>query len=184
MKSFKEAWALTHQLEKGYSNNPSDSGGETNHGITIAVARKNGYTESMKDLPLDVAESIAKKEYWDVLRLDDIAVLSERVALELFDTGFNCGPLAAAMFLQRGLNCFNRSNRIPADYPEVTEDGKLGPLCVISLAAYFQKRGKDGELVMLRYLNAAQGMYYDTLRKARIKDEEFTFGWFLNRVTI
>ncbi|WP_083579019.1 glycosyl hydrolase 108 family protein [Tardibacter chloracetimidivorans] len=43
--------ALLHR-EGGYVNNPNDTGGETNWGITRGVAVANGYSGPMKDLPL------------------------------------------------------------------------------------------------------------------------------------
>lgn len=49
--------------EGGYVNNPADRGGETKYGITEAVARTNGFKGNMKDLPLDVAKAIYKKQY-------------------------------------------------------------------------------------------------------------------------
>ena len=33
-------------VEGGYVNDPSDSGGETNFGITVAVARQFGYVSN------------------------------------------------------------------------------------------------------------------------------------------
>ena len=38
-------------LEGGYSDNPADPGGKTNHGVTEQVARANGYQGDMKALP-------------------------------------------------------------------------------------------------------------------------------------
>ena len=49
--------------EKGYVNNPKDAGGETNWGITIATARRNGYTGPMRDLSRDQAAKIYLNEY-------------------------------------------------------------------------------------------------------------------------
>lgn len=184
MQHFLKAWAATGRSEKGYVNNPNDSGGPTNHGITEAVARAHGYTGDMRDLPKDRATQIAKAQYWDVLRLDSVCVYSSTVAYELFDTGFLCGVGNAGTFLQRSLNCFNRSHRPEPDYPEVGEDGVLGPLTIHSLGLYMAKRGRDGEAVMLRSLNSQQGSYLMDLARRREKDEEFTFGWFLNRVVI
>ena len=38
------------QREGGYTNNPNDKGGETNFGITVAVARAFGYTGPMTSM--------------------------------------------------------------------------------------------------------------------------------------
>ena len=49
---------------------------------------------------------------------------------------------------------------------------------------YLQRRGKEGELVMLTALNCQQGMRYIELCEARERNEEFVYGWFKNRVVI
>ena len=46
------------RAEGGYVNDPQDKGGETNYGITVAVARANGYTGPMRDLTVAVARDI------------------------------------------------------------------------------------------------------------------------------
>lgn len=184
MTPFEKAWHKTGRAEGGYSENRFDSGGPTNHGITEAVARANGYGGDMRDLPASTALDIAKLQYWNMLRLDEIASLSDPIAAELFDSGINCGQATAARWLQEGLNCFNRNHRVPPDYPELIVDRNIGPMTVWSLAQLLKRRGAQGELVMLRFLNCEQGAFYNSLRKRRIKDEEFTFGWYLHRVMI
>lgn len=77
--------------EGGYVNNPADRGGATKYGITEAVARTNGFKGNMKDLPLDVAKAIYRKQYWIAPRLDQVNAVSSAVAEELLDTGVNCG---------------------------------------------------------------------------------------------
>lgn len=47
--------------EGGYVNNPKDKGGETKYGITVAVARANGYKGNMRNLPKQTAIDIYKK---------------------------------------------------------------------------------------------------------------------------
>lgn len=184
IQRFREAWERTSAVEKGYVNNPNDRGGATNHGITEAVARANGFKGDMKDLPKETAELIAKKSYWDVLFLDDISIFSPSIAFEVFDTGFLCGVGNAGRFLQQALNTFNRSNRQTPDYPEVVVDGILGPSTTRSLSSYLVVRKSQGELVMLRALNAQQGAYLINIGKNREANEEFEFGWFLHRVII
>src|SRR3972149_8205021 len=89
--SFPSALRNTVGMEGRYSNNLNDSGGETMFGITSRVARANGYAGAMDQMPIDTARMIYKSQYWDLLKLDNIVSLSERVADELFDTAVNCG---------------------------------------------------------------------------------------------
>jgi lysozyme family protein len=44
MSLFDREFEKLIDVEGGYTNNPDDSGGETMWGVTIAVARRNGYT--------------------------------------------------------------------------------------------------------------------------------------------
>lgn len=186
IKLFLNAWRATGRSEGGYIDNPQDSGGITNHGITQRVARANGFRGDMKDLSKEQASVIAKTQYWDVLRLDDIGAADPAIANEMFDTGFLCGVGNAGLFLQKALNLFNRSHKGNLrDYDEVTEDGVVGMMTVYALRAYLGKRGSaSGVTVMLRCLNVQQGAYLMDLGRRREKDEEFEFGWFLNRVVI
>lgn len=167
--------------EGGYVNDPTDAGGETKYGITAAVARANGYYGNMKDLPLATAKQIYKNKYWLEPHFDRIATLSPAVAEELCDTGVNCGVSFAEGILQSALNLLNRQE---ADYKDIPEDKSIGPGTLNALATYLVKRGKDGELVLLRMLNVMQGSRYIELTKTKPSQEAFLFGWFLNRVKI
>lgn len=178
---FAEAYKNTAQFEGGYSDNPKDKGGPTNRGITEEVARANGYFGDMKELSLEVAERITKSQYWDILRLDSIDAVSPAIAREMYDTGLLCGPGTAGRFLQRSLNVFNREQK---DYRDLTVDGLIGPVTVLTLKSYLSKRKDDGEKVMLRALNSLQGEYLIAISEKREANEEFTFGWLLNRVML
>jgi len=186
IKLFLNAWRATGRSEGGYVDNPNDSGGITNHGITQRVARANGFRGDMRDLTKDQASVIAKTQYWDILKLDDIGAGSAAIANEMFDTGFLCGVGNAGLFLQKALNLFNRSNRgEQRDYDEVKEDGVIGMSTLYAYRQYLAKRGEQsGVVVLLRCLNVQQGAYLMELGRRREKDEEFEFGWFLNRVVI
>ena len=181
MSAFDKAWEETGRAEGGYVDIADDSGGATNWGVTERVARKWGYTGHMRDLPKETATAIAKKEYWDVMKLDDVAALSEAVALEMFDTGFNTGTGRAVKFLQRGLNVLNRKG---VDFNDLVVDGGMGSKSLSAMKAFLDKRGKDGEKVLLRVLNSLQGEFYVELAERREKDETFVYGWFLHRVKI
>ena len=177
--SFDKAFEKVVGIEGKYSNDPNDSGGETMYGITVQVARANGYMGAMKEMPLSTAKHIYKRQYWDVLRFDEIDPVSPAIADELFDTGVNCGVAVAATFLQRTLNVLNRQQ---ADFPDLKVDGVLGPVSTMTLRTYLAKRAKDGEKVVLRALNSLQGARYIELAERREKDETFVNGWLINRV--
>lgn len=166
-------------VEGGYVNDPRDSGGETNHGVTIAVARAHGYLGPMRDLTRAQALAIYRSAFWQRPGLHLVAPLSEKIAEELFDTGVNMGVGAAGTFLQRALNALNRNG---TDYADLKVDGAIGPITAKALAAFLKKRGRDGEKVMLRALDSLQGAAYIQLAEQREKDEAFTFGWLLHRV--
>lgn len=165
--------------EGGYSNHPSDTGGETMWGITVAVARANGYTGSMRYMPRDTAKDIYRRKYFVLPGFDRVAEQSEAVAEELFDTGVNMGPSVASTFLQRLLNGLNRQGK---DYADIGVDGDIGPATLRALKAYLGKRGKDGEKVLLKGLNALQGARYVALAEGRSANEDFLHGWLLNRL--
>ena len=165
--------------EGGYVNDPSDSGGETNHGITIKVARRNGYLDAMIDMTPDQARDIGKKAYWDVLNLDSVSAFSEAVALEMFDTGFNMGKRRVGKFFQRSLNVFNNNEKL---YSDIVVDGSIGKGTLVALQGLFQARGHEAEAVLYNALNCLQGVGYIELSERRPKDEKYTWGWFLHRI--
>jgi lysozyme family protein len=85
--------------EGGYSNHPSDTGGETMWGITIGVARANGYQGVMRSMTRDRAKVIYRNKYWAAPGYDAVALQSAAIAEELFDTGVNMGPSTGSTFL-------------------------------------------------------------------------------------
>jgi lysozyme family protein len=178
---FKLAWKQTHEIEGGYTTGSYAGDPETNHGITAPVARAHGYAGPMRELSVEMAESIAKVEYWDKLHLDDIAAMSGEIAFELFDTNFNMWAGAAGKFLQRALNALNQEGR---DYPDVSVDGVIGTKTVQALRLYLNKYGTQGEHVMLVCLNAQQCTDYLRQAAETTGKEKVFRGWVLNRVKI
>lgn len=165
-------------VEGGYVNDPNDSGGETNFGITVQVARANGYTGDMRDMPREVAFDIYAAKYWDAVRADELVELSEMVADEVVDTAVNMGAGRAIKFLQRALNVLNTQGKL---YPDLTVDGAIGPATINALRGYLSTRN---ELVLSRALNCLQGAFYIELAERREKDESFVYGWLRNRVVV
>ena len=168
--------------EGGYSNNPADKGGPTKYGITEATARANGYKGNMRDLPLDLAESIYKKKYWFNPRFDQVNLINPAIAEELLDTGVNCGVSFAKPLLQRALNLCNQQGK--AGYQDVVVDGVYGPATLNALKTYLKVRGNEGQKILLRVLNILQGNRYIELAERDPSQETFFNGWILNRVVI
>ena len=166
------------EREAGYVNDPSDSGGETNFGVTEEVARLTGYAGDMCDLPRDLAFSIYSGLYWNTVRADDLLALSASVAAEVVDTGVNMGTSRAGKFLQRALNVYNQRGTL---YPDLIVDGQIGQATIAALRAYLETRD---ELTLVKTLNCLQGAYYVALCERREKDERFVYGWFNHRVNL
>lgn len=165
--------------EKGYVNDPDDRGGPTNFGITIAVARANDYYGDMKDLPETLARAIYLKRYISEPQFDQVALIDEKIAMELIDTGVNMGPAKASEFLQRWLNALNSQG---SKYGDLFVDGRIGSITLGALRSFLAWRGKDGATVLFRALNSLQGVRYLEIAEGNPSQERFVFGWMLNRV--
>jgi lysozyme family protein len=182
MSKFYEFVGKVLKVEGGYVNDHKDSGGETNWGVTIAVARAFGYQGAMRDMTREQALEIYKARFWDSMRLDSIAAISPQIAYELFDSGVNVGTQRAGEWFQTCLNAFNQEGTW---YKDITVDGRIGPMTIAAFRDYMARRARmQGERVMLRALNALQGEFYIDLSQRRQKDERFVYGWILNRVEI
>jgi len=116
MADFASAFTALIGNEGGYSNDPKDPGGETMWGVTARVARANGYTGPMRSLPLETARQIAKTEYWDPYRCDE---LPEAIGFHVLDAAYNGGYPAKWLQLSVG------------EKP----DGKVGPVTVAAVNA-------------------------------------------------
>ena len=163
-------------VEGGYVNDPADSGGETNYGITVRVARSYGYTGAMRDLPRQTAFDIYSDRYWGAVCGDQLEKLSILICEEVVDTSVNMGPGRASKFLQRALNVLNNRTKL---YPDLKVDGQIGRRSLEALKLYLKYRD---EQALHKALNSLQGAFYITLAERREKDERFVYGWFMNRV--
>lgn len=170
-------------LEGGHVNNPKDPGGETNHGITQAVAEKHkptlvqqyDWNGSMKDLTKDMAGDIYYRDYIVKPGFDKFVLISPAVTTKLVDAGVNVGPARPSKWVQESLNAVSRNGK---DYPKVIVDGKVGPATVTAYKALQTKRGKvEACRLMLKMLDGKQTHYYLSLDMP-----EFTTGWIANRI--
>lgn len=86
MKSFDDAFTALMNVERGYWDDPA--GGPTMYGVTQAVALAAGYTGDMRLLPLPLAKSIAKTQYWDKYQCDQFDPI---IGFQVFDAAYNGG---------------------------------------------------------------------------------------------
>lgn len=162
----------TIKAEGGYVNDPSDRGGATKHGITQAVARANGYNGNMRDLPLDTAREIYKREYAVKPGFVDFP---SRLAAELFDTGVNMGTATATKFLQRAVNALSGAG--------IAVDGKIGPATRSAVTTYLASRSNAVD-ILVKALNGLQCARYIEIVEANPSQRKFINGWIANRVEV
>lgn len=135
-KDFKTALQRVLKHEGGYVNHPTDPGGETNYGITKAVARQYGYKGSMKDIPMDVVEQIYKNQYWGAMSCDNFPFA---VAFQLFDAAVNHGLLNTQKILQRAVG--------------VKDDGIIGAITLNEIR-------KQPQFALINLFNASRIQFY------------------------
>jgi len=187
---FPEAYEITLKHEGGYVNDPDDVGGETYKGISrkyhpswpgwkIVDSAKS--TPSFPDCIKYNSElnsmimEFYRASYWDRFWGDQI--ISQAIAIELFDTAVNMGVTRAVKFLQSGLNLLNRNQ---LNYPDIVEDGKFGRATMNALNSYSYM---DDVSHLLKVLNILQGMHYIEYAKKSATQERYMRGW-LSRVSI
>lgn len=177
-----EVKSAIHKLigvEGEYANHPSDTGGPTRWGVTERVARINGYPGDMKMYPIELAYQVYLNRYWYDPGIHNIYVISPSIAFELFDSGVNFGPGRPLLWLQHWLNGLNRNG---SDYPDLVTDGRVGKGTINVLKSFLQKRGPEGEKVLVVALNCSQAARYLELAEGRPANEDFLYGWVNNRV--
>ena len=136
--NFDRAFTALLGNEGGYSNNPADKGGETNWGVTIAVARANGYSGPMRDMPVEVAKKIYRSHYW----LDAFDNMPYPVAFQVFDGAVNSGVTQSIKWLQQALG--------------TKVDGIIGPVTMSAVA-------KADPLAVVIHFNAARLAFLTSL---------------------
>jgi lysozyme family protein len=128
------------RFEGGYVNHPSDPGGETNWGITVAVARQYGHRGPMKELPIFLAKQIYRQSYWEPCRADELPAI---IRYAVFDASVNAGVSQSIKWLQRAVG--------------TEPDGKFGPKTLAAVKA------ADPQ-VTLRKILAYRLVFFTSLR--------------------
>ncbi|MGE4334547.1 MAG: glycoside hydrolase family 108 protein [Pigmentiphaga sp.] len=154
---FEAAICHTLQWEGEYVDDPHDSGGETNYGIS----RKAYPDLDIKALTLDQAREIYRRDYWDAVGLGMIR--HKRLAVKVFDLGVNVGPKRAVRWLQTAYN-------LVAQGPPLAIDGTVGPVTARAINAY----GHEAALI-------AAVKYFACHHYVSLSRHRFLAGW-LNRL--
>lgn len=168
--------AAVFAFEGGYVNDPKDPGGETNHGITVAVAREHGYTGPMKDLPKEKATEIYLDDYITKPGYGELIALSPAVGHKVVDAGVNTGTRQSSLWFQRSMNALSRGGQ---DFPQINVDGKLGTGSIKAYEALRRVRGnvRACELT-IKLMDAQQASHYMSLTKT----PQYIPGWIDHRI--
>ena len=154
---FQQAVDFTLGQEGGWVDNPSDPGGATMYGITLAVFRAWHHDplaqpEDLHAVQANEVEAIYRALYWNPV---EGARLPAGLGLSVFDSAVNLGVRRATMLLQAALS--------------VAQDGAVGPITLG--AASGMALG-----VLLDRLAAERGAFYRRCARFPV----FGRGW-LNR---
>jgi lysozyme family protein len=172
--------AITKVIERegGYVFHPSDRGGPTRYGITQKKAKEFDYTGHMAEFPVELAYRIYAADFWDKIRLDEIAAIDGQLATVIFDFAVNSGVSTATRQLQRLLNVLNQKGTL---YPDLVVDGVPGSKTVLAVTDFAKKRGSEGTKVLTESLNSLRIEFCVRIMESDESQEAFGFGW-LHRI--
>jgi lysozyme family protein len=126
LSAFDDAFTAVVGVEQGYTNDPRDSGNWTGGACGAGTCNGTKYGISAASYPhLDIAnltladaQAIYKRDFWDVLQLDQ---LDPSLAFQAFDAAVNCGVGTSAKWMQRAAR--------------VAQDGAIGPASLAAIKA-------------------------------------------------
>lgn len=193
MSDFKIAFDITNGHEGGYANVSGDNGGETYKGVARnfhptwkgweivdrikkahpGVTRKELDELLKEDAQLqELVYSFFKANFWDVMRLDEIAF--QDIANELYDSGVNFGITPVVRRLQEAINVTRTDVTLDTD-------GKIAKAPKESNTLKAVNSHKDYKF-LYKALNIIQGEAYMEIWRRDPSQEKFVKGWF-TRVT-
>lgn len=143
----------THRRACGYTNDPTDRGGETKYGI----AKSANPDLNIATLDWDAAGRIYTRRYWLPAHCDQLETQAlPRLAALHFDSVVNHGVGRGAVFLQRAAG--------------VTADGDIGPA---TLAAAQSK----GDVAMCNAVCDIRAQYYRDIVAKDATQGKYLNGW-------
>lgn len=189
MALFDVAYALVAGFEGGYSNDPSDRGGETYAGIARKFfPRWEGWkivdTEKAKGLAglskrlganFTLQTMVAdwyRKEWFDALGLGD---LPQPLANEIFEQSVNLGKSGSGKKVQTICNAYNYLTGAKKLFTDLKVDGAIGPKTLAALKIILANKANAASLV--HALNCMQGAHYLELAAKKFTQRKYTVGW-------
>jgi lysozyme family protein len=168
MSRFDECLSLVVGAEGGYSNDESDHGGATDHGVTQKVYDEWRSGRGLASAPVAGISSgevraLYSDLYWERGRCDFLPAPLDYVH---FDGCVNHGVGQAAKFLQRAL--------------QVTADGDVGPATLQAVKEESDAVQID-QIVML--ILALRDDFYEQLASHDLTQLRFLVGWH-NRIDL
>lgn len=121
MSTFDECFERLIGHEGGYTDNPKDPGNWTGgrvgagqlKGTKYGIAANTYPDEDIKNLTLERAKELYRRDYWAMIRADD---MPPEIRHPLFDAAVNAGYVQATKWLQRAVG--------------VAEDGVIGTITI------------------------------------------------------
>ena len=162
---FDLALAFVLPTEGGVSNDPNDSGGLTNHGITQAEYdswRKRTLVplQSVTQITSDEVDAIYRSDYWNPIQGDNLSVDLPKLAIIVLDWSINHGPAGAIQTLQRCVYS------VP--------DGIIGPHTLGAVRSYVLQ---NSEWALCQAFDAARKAWYIQDVAANSSQRRFLTGW-------
>lgn len=158
MADYRKLIPFIFKFEGGYVNDPADSGGPTNKGVTLNTFRSvYGRTKTINDLKHMTENEwrhIFKSLYWDKCKADDIA--DQSIANMLVDFAWHSGVTTAVKKLQKIVG--------------VTSDGICG---VQTIGAINSRYAPE----TFNLLKAARMRYLQGIVKNKHSQARFMYGW-------
>jgi lysozyme family protein len=156
LASFKKAVEDVLIWEGGYTNDPVDTGGRTNFGIS---SKHHPEIDDVAGLTLEDAIQIYYKDYWVVGKV--YMIEDQAVANKLMSMDVNAGIYQGTYLLQRAL----RSVKSP-----VSEDGIMGPETAAAV-------NKSNPKALLAAFRAECGNFYRLLIRRKPHMVKYENGW-------
>lgn len=175
MATFENCIPLVLLHEGGFVNDPSDSGGATNYGISLNYLKDHpNYGDFNHDGIVDISDirmmtkdqaTVIYKQYWWIANNYGL-IMNDSIALKILDFSVNSGPSRGNKYAQQA--CVNLGVNIAVD-------GNLGPNSIKTINALTSTPNQ-----VQAYLNMYRQMqiqFYNNIVAKNSDLSKFLVGW-------